>query len=74
VSASSWNISFGEILKLRPVAQALAHPYTLAVIRHWAAMLHQRRRDAPAVQAQADALLTLATVQGFPFLVALGCC
>jgi hypothetical protein len=43
-----------------PRAQALAHPSTRAVIRHWAAMLHQGR-DAPAVQ-------------GFPFLVALGSC
>jgi predicted ATPase len=30
-----------------------------------AAILHYRRREVPAVQAQADALVTLATAQGF---------
>jgi predicted ATPase len=47
-------------------AQALAHPYSLAFARNYAAVLHHRHRDAPAVQAQAEALLTLATAQGFP--------
>jgi predicted ATPase/class 3 adenylate cyclase len=48
------------------LALALAHPYSLAFARYYAAVLHHRRRDAPAVQAQAEALLTLATAQGFP--------
>ena len=48
------------------LAQELAHPYSLAVAQHYAACLHHRRREAPAVQAQAEALLTLATAQGFP--------
>ena len=47
------------------LAQELAHPYSLAAARHWAAHLHHRRREVPAVQTQADALLTLATAQGF---------
>src|SRR5262249_7387733 len=37
-------------------AEALAHPYSLAAAQHYAAILHQRRREALAVQAQADAL------------------
>ena len=54
------------------LAQALAHPYSLAVAQHWAAFLHYRRREVPAVQAQADALLALATTQGFPLFVGYG--
>jgi predicted ATPase len=48
------------------LAQELAHPYSLAYARNFAAFLHYLRRDASAVQAEADALLTLATTQGFP--------
>ena len=56
------------------LAQELAHPYSLALARHFAAFLHHRRREAPAVQAQAEALLTLATAQGFPLFVGYGTC
>jgi tetratricopeptide (TPR) repeat protein len=54
------------------LAQALAHPLSLAMAQHWTAWLHQRRRDVPAVQKQADALLPLATAQGFPLWVGSG--
>jgi predicted ATPase len=54
------------------LAQELAHPYSLAVAQHYAAILHDRRREAPVVQAQAEAFLTLATAQGFPLYVGLG--
>src|SRR5206468_12772122 len=56
------------------LAQALAHPASLALAHYWAAFLSHRRREVPAVQAQADALLTLATAQGFPLWVGLGTC
>ena len=56
------------------LAQALAHPYSLALAQYYAAYLHQRRREALAVQAHAEALLTLATAQGFPLWVGLGTC
>src|SRR5262249_51632479 len=56
------------------LARELEHPYSLAFAQHWAAYLHYRRREAPAVQAQADTLLTLATVQGFPLYVGVGTC
>ena len=56
------------------LAQALAHPHSLVATQHWAAFLHHRRREVLAVQAQADALLALATVQGFPLYVGLGEC
>jgi predicted ATPase len=42
------------------------------VTQFWAAYLHHRRREAPAVQAQAEALLTLATTQGFSLYVGYG--
>jgi predicted ATPase len=56
------------------LAQELAHPYSLAYAQHWATFLHHHRREAPAVQAQADALLTLATAQEFPLWVGFGTC
>jgi class 3 adenylate cyclase/predicted ATPase/energy-coupling factor transporter ATP-binding protein EcfA2 len=48
------------------LAQELTHPYSLVVAQHNVAWLSQRRREARVVQAQADALLPLATAQGFP--------
>jgi predicted ATPase len=54
------------------LAQELVHPYSLAVVQHLVASLHYRRREAPAVQAQADTLLTLATAQGFPLFTGWG--
>ena len=56
------------------LAQALAHPYSLALAQFWVVYLHCRRREAPTVQAQADALLTVATTQGLPLWVAVGIC
>jgi hypothetical protein len=56
------------------LAQKLAHPQSLAYAQHQAASLHHRRRDALAVQAQAETLLTLATAQGFPLFVGHAIC
>ena len=56
------------------LAQELSHPYSLTVAQSWAAHLHHRRREVPAVQAQADALLTLATTQGFSLMAGFGTC
>jgi predicted ATPase len=55
-------------------AQELAHPHSLAVAQFFATDLHHRCREAPAVQAQAEALLALATAQGFPLHVGYGTC
>ena len=54
------------------LAQALAHPYSLVQAQHYAAFLHQRRREVSEVQGLADAILTLATAQGFPLWVGYG--
>ena len=54
------------------LAQELAHSLSLVFTQYWAAKLHALRREAPAVQGQTEALLTLATAQGFPYFVAVG--
>jgi predicted ATPase len=54
------------------LAQALAHPFSLGSAQHWAASLYYHCRDIPKVQALADALLALATTQGFPLFVGFG--
>ena len=64
--------AIGRCQEALALAQELAHPHSLAVAQHFAAFLHHRRREAPAVQAQADALLTLAAEQGFPLWVGFG--
>ena len=56
------------------LAQALPHPHSLAHAQHFAAFLHHHRREAPASLARAEALLTLATAQGFPHYVGFGTC
>jgi hypothetical protein len=56
------------------LAQALADPYSLVHAQHWAASLQHRRREVPAVLAQAEAILELATAQEFPVYVAHGVC
>jgi hypothetical protein len=56
------------------LAQVLAHPASLAAVRHWAAWLHLYRREPAVVQAQADAVLTLATARGFALQVRFGTC
>jgi tetratricopeptide (TPR) repeat protein len=58
-----------EVLGL---AQALTHPHSLALAQQWAAHLHYCRCEALAVQAQAEALLPLATAQQFPLYVGFG--
>jgi hypothetical protein len=52
-------------------AQALTHTPSLIFARHFAASLHYFWREAPVVQAQAEALLTLATAQEFPLMAAI---
>jgi predicted ATPase len=58
-----------EALRL---AQALTDPFSLAAAQHYAAFLHHHRHETLAVQTLAEALLTLATGQGFPLYVGYG--
>jgi adenylate cyclase len=79
VALSLWCLGYPEQAvwwgqETLTLAQALAHPLSLAIAQHGAAWLHHLRREAPAVQTSADALLTLATAQGFPAYVGYGTC
>src|SRR4029434_2154077 len=47
------------------LAHALAHPFSLAFARCFAAYVSQFRRDVPAVHAHAEATVALSTEQGF---------
>jgi predicted ATPase len=54
------------------LAHALSHPYSLAFVRWWAAVIAQGRRDVAAVHEQAEATIALSTEQGFLLLTANG--
>ena len=53
-------------------AHELAHPYTLASTRGYAAFVYQFCYDMPAVYEQAEATVTLSTAQGFTQWAAMG--
>lgn len=52
------------------LAQNLSHPFSLALARCYAAMLHQFRREPRLVQQQAEAAMTLCSEQGFTYYLA----
>lgn len=54
------------------LAQELEHPYSLARVHYWAAFLHHRCRNVPAVQAHAEAFLSLVMTQDAPFVTGYG--
>jgi len=54
------------------LAHELAHPYSLAFARCWAAIVSQFRRDVSAVHEHAEATVALATEQGFALWAAMG--
>lgn len=54
------------------LARALAHPFSLVFALSHASVLHLLRGEALAVQAHAEAVMALATEQGFPAWVAQG--
>jgi tetratricopeptide (TPR) repeat protein len=68
-----WRLGY-PAQAMRQSQEALAHPYSLASVQFWTARLHYCRRDVPAVQVQTEALLALATAQGFPLHVGTGTC
>ena len=72
-----WYLGYPEQARQRSheaiaLAQELAHPYSLAYALYFAAVLHCLRREAPAAQAQAEALMELARQQEFPARVVRG--
>jgi predicted ATPase len=54
------------------MAQQSAHPFSLGFVLTSAAVFHQCRREGRAVQEHAEAAISLATEQGFPFWRAFG--
>ena len=74
-----WRLGFPDQAVQRSrealaLAQELTHPLSLMSAQYWAAWLHYVRREVSVVQALTDALLTLATTQGFPLYVGYGTC
>jgi predicted ATPase len=55
------------------LAQQRAHPFSLSFVLSWAAVFHQLRREERLTQERAEAAITLATLQGFPYFMAYGC-
>ena len=64
--------ALGRSQEALALATALAHQHSLATARNFTIVLHYLRRDAAAVQAEADALLTLATAHEFPLWRGIG--
>jgi class 3 adenylate cyclase/predicted ATPase len=58
--------------KALALAHELINPFNLAFALHFAAILHQLRREVQPAQAQAEATITLSAEQGFSFFLALG--
>jgi predicted ATPase len=54
------------------LAQELAHPPSLAFMRMLAVIAYQLRQEAHAAHEQAEALISLATEQGFALFLAIG--
>jgi class 3 adenylate cyclase/predicted ATPase len=54
------------------LGQTRAHPYSLALVLTYMAVIHQFRRESQAVSEQAEASTTLAIEQGFPYWAARG--
>ena len=54
------------------LAQELAHPFTLGFALQHAARLHQLRREVALTHARVEALIALATEQGFAMWMARG--
>jgi predicted ATPase/class 3 adenylate cyclase len=48
------------------LAQQLAHPLTQAISLYLATILHHLRREASLIQARGEAVMSIATEQGFP--------
>jgi predicted ATPase/class 3 adenylate cyclase/DNA-binding winged helix-turn-helix (wHTH) protein len=76
-SCALWRLGYPDQGLVRTdeavtLAQQLAHPFSLGFALAIAAMFHQFRRKRPAVQEHAEALISLATEQEFPYWRAFG--
>jgi predicted ATPase len=76
-SLTLWHLGYPEQGLTRSqeaviLAQQNAHLFSLGYALSAAAMLHQRRREVRCTQERAEALISLATEQGFPLWKAVG--
>jgi hypothetical protein len=77
VAHTLWHLGYpdqaltriGEALTM---AQALAHPYSLALAHDYAAMLFQFRREGSRAQKAAETAMALCTERGFALLPRVG--
>jgi predicted ATPase len=72
-----WLLGYSEqaLARLREalaLAHALAHPFSLAWVQCFVAIVSQHRRDVLAVYEHAEAAVVLSTEQGFPLYAAYG--
>lgn len=72
-----WHLGYpDQALKMSNKAlastQELSHPFNLAHAFFYVVSLHQFRREVQVVREKAEALIQLATEQGFPLFFALG--
>jgi predicted ATPase len=71
-----WSLGYPEQALQRcqealALTQEFEQPQCQALVHHLTAYLYHRRREPSAVQAHAEAVLTLATAQGWPLYVGL---
>jgi predicted ATPase len=72
-----WRLGYPDqgltrINEVVTVAQQIGHPFSLGFALSEAALVHHFRREDRAAQACADAVISLATAQGFPYWKAFG--
>jgi DNA-binding winged helix-turn-helix (wHTH) protein/predicted ATPase len=71
-----WSLGYPEQALQRcqealRLTQELEHPQSQVLVHHLTAYLYHRRREPSAVQAHSEAVLALATAQGWPLYVGL---
>ena len=77
VAHTLWHLGYPDQALTRidealTTAQALAHPYSLALAHDYAAMLFQFRGEGPMAQKSAETAMALCTERGFAYYLAWG--
>jgi predicted ATPase len=77
VAATLWLLGYpvqalARLHEALVLAQELSYPFSLAFAQSMVAIVAQFCRDVLAVHEHAEAIVTLATAQGFPFWAAMG--
>jgi class 3 adenylate cyclase len=77
LALSLWYLGYPEQALKRSqeavaLAEGLSHPLSLAYALAVTALCHQLRREGPLARERAEAVMTLATEQGFPYFSSYG--